>query len=176
MTTRRSGFRQRSVGFRRTTDWGLGPQNLGTTISASGKQLWSFSTASAQNLTVVRTRGWISYYLRSADVATAGFRGASGIYLMTEDAFAVGVTAALDPLEDSNSDMWLWHFFFDLRAITGTLPDLGSAAVVRQEIDSKAMRKGFDPERVMVGVTGVVETVSASMSAFADTRQFFKQG
>ena len=106
-----------------------------------------------------------------------GFRGAHGIYLMTEDAFSVGVTAALDPLIDSNADMWLWHSFFDVRMITATPADGSNAfaAVSRIEIDSKAMRKGFDPERVMVGVTGVTETGAAAVAILAgETRQLFK--
>ncbi len=117
----------------------------------------------------------VRYYLTAAASVGDGFRGASGIYLMTEDAFTVGVTAFLDPLLDANSDMWLWHSFFDVRAITATITDGVNAvgAVVTQEIDSKAMRKGFDPERVMVGVTGVIETGVASMQVFADTRQLF---
>ena len=128
MAIRQRGFPRQS---RRRVDWGIGPQNLGTTISATGTQLWSTGTQPSENLTVVRTRGAISYYLRLADISIAGFRGASGIYMMTSAAFAIGVTATLDPLDEANSDMWLWHSFFDVRATTSTLADMGSAAVVR---------------------------------------------
>ena len=105
-----------------------------------------------------------------------GFRLASGIYMMTEDAFAQGGIAALDPIDDQNSDMWLWHSFADIRAITATIGDGVNAvsAVVRQEIDSKAMRKNFDPERVMVGVTQAIEAGTATMEIEAATRQLFK--
>ncbi len=96
--------------------------------------------------------------------------------MMTEDAFAVGATAALDPLTDANSDMWIWHSFFNVVAVSATIADGGNAVSgsVRQEIDSKAMRKGFDPERVMVGVTEVVEAGAASLQVVADTRQLLK--
>ena len=170
--TRRGAFPARS---QRIRDWGVGPQEAGAVISADGKLLWSAGTAPIQNLMVIRTRGWISYYLLTTDAAGGGFRGASGIYLMTEDAFAVGATAVLDPLIDSNSDMWLWHSFFDVRSITATIADgvNAGAVLVRQEIDSKAMRKGFDPERVMVGVTGVIEGGTSTVRVQADTRQLF---
>ena len=174
MTTRRSGFQPRSRSSR-IKDWGIGPQSVGGTLAADGKQLWSGGTTPGQNLTVIRTRGWVSYYLTTASVVGAGFRGASGIYMMTEDAFAIGVTAALDPILDANSDMWLWHSFFDVRAITATIADgvNAQACVMRQEIDSKVMRKGFDPERVMVGVTGALESASAVIEIQAETRQLF---
>ena len=174
MTTRRSGFQHR--GPRRTTDWGLGPQTAATSMAASGTFLWGSGTSLAQNFTVVRTRGWLHVVLTTVSGPGAGFEGASGIYMMTEDAFTVGVTAALDPISDANSDMWLWHSFFDVRAITGTISDGVNAGSchVRQEIDSKAMRKGFDPERVMVGVTEVIEIGTCVAEVFADTRQLFK--
>ncbi len=171
--TRRSVFQPRSP--RRIVDWGLGPANS-VTITSPGKQLWTTGTSPSQNLTVIRTRGMIEYALITANAAGSGFVGASGIYMMTEDAFAVGVTAALDPLLDSNSDMWLWHSFFQTHAITSTIADgvNAVAAYHRVEIDSKAMRKNFDPERVMVGVTGVLETGTASLNIHADSRQLFK--
>ena len=124
---------------------------------------------------MIRTRGQFAAYMETGGAAGNGFRGAAGIYMMTEDAFAVGVTAALDPLVDANSDMWLWHTFFDVRQNTNTLSDGANAfgMTFRTEIDSKAMRKGFDPERVMVGVTGVVETNAATVRIQADTRQLF---
>ena len=173
MTIRRGGFRPRS---RIMTDWGIGPQAQNLGHSSTAIALWSSGTTPAQNLTLLRTRGFVSYILTSAAAVGDGFLGASGIYMMTEDAFAIGATAALNPLSDANSDMWIWHSFFDVRAITATLADGVNAgsAVYKQVIDSKAMRKDFDPERVMVGVTGVIESGTAVMEVNADTRQLFR--
>ena len=97
--------------------------------------------------------------------------------MMTEDAFAIGVTAALDPLVDANSDMWLWHSFGAVTSPSGTFADGVNAfsIVQRIEIDSKAMRKNFDAERVMVGVTGAIEEGTATMVMKADTRQLLMQ-
>ncbi len=176
MAFQRRGSRQLIPGrSARIKDWGLGPSILGGSLSSTGKLLWATGTAPSQNLTVIRTRGLVQVVLTASDIAAGGFAGAHGIYMMTEDAFAVGVTAALDPLTDANSDMWLWHSFFDVRSITATIADGVNAfgVVSRIEIDSKAMRKGFDPERVMVGVTGVNEFGVAVAQITADCRQLF---
>jgi len=95
---------------------------------------------------------------------------------MTQDAFAVGVTAALDPIDDANSDMWIWHKFFEVAGITTSIADGVNAqsAVVRQEIDSKAMRKGFDIERVLVLVTEVIEVGAATMTINGQSRVLVK--
>ena len=114
--------------------------------------------------------------LLTAAAAGDGFFGATGIYMMTEDAFAIGGTAALDPIDDANSDMWIWHSFWDVRAITTTISDGVNAVAASQRIviDSKAMRKGFDPERVMVMITQVIESGTATAEMNAETRQLFK--
>ena len=171
---RRSGFQHR--GPRRPTDWGVGPSEIGTDRTSSQTFIWSTGTTPAANLTLIRTRGWVNYYLTAVDAIGSGFSGASGIYMMTEDAFLTGNAAALDPVVDANSDMWIWHSFFDVRAITATIGDgvNAQAVVQRQMIDSKAMRKEFDPERVMVGVTEIVEIGTCTMSVFAECRQLFK--
>ncbi len=171
-----SRFPQRSGSSRRNTDWGVGPAVDNQTISASGKLLWNLGTTPGINFTVIRTRGTVTVGLQSGGVG-AGFIGAHGIYMMTEDAFAVGVTAALDPLVDANSDMWLWHSFFHVAVLSATFGDgvNANAAFSRIEIDSKAMRKDFDPERVMVGVTGITELGAAVAAVNAETRQLLMQ-
>ncbi len=171
MTIRRSRFQPRS---QRIKDWGTGP-STSHDHTATGKILWTTGTTPSQNLTLIRTRGHVQAILKTAAAAGDGFTGAHGIYMMTEDAFAVGVTAALDPSLDHNSDMWLWHSFFNIQAITATIADGVNAfcAVSKIDIDSKAMRKNFDPERVMVGVTGVGEQGTATMEVTGTTRQLF---
>ena len=174
MAFRRSGSRQLTRGSRKSSDWGVGPAVANQTLSATGKLLWTTGvTPVANSLTVARTRGHVIVVLLTAGSASAGFFGAHGIYMMTEDAFAVGVTAALDPLVDSSSDMWIWHSFWGVNATTATIADGVNAvgAVSRIDIDSKAMRKDFDGDRVMVGVTGVTEIGAATAVVNADVRQ-----
>ena len=161
---------------RRTTDWGTGPGTLVQAITTSGKTLWNVGTSPVQNFTVIRTRGLVSTYLTVAGGIGEGFEGAHGIYMMTEDAFAVGVTAASDPLADADSDNWLWYSYFNQHAITATISDgvNALACVQRIVIDSKAMRKDFDPEMVMVGVTGVIEIGTSTLQVHARSRQLLK--
>ena len=115
-------------------------------------------------------------YLTVAAAAGDGFFGASGICVVSEDAFNVGVTAVPKPLDDDDSDLWLWHNFFDIAALSVTLTDGVNAmgANLRLEIDSKAMRKGFDSKSVIVGVTQVVERGTATVEHHARTRILFK--
>ena len=174
MTTPRRGFQSRAP--RRIVDWGLGPAVAVESFTVASTSIWTLGTTPSQNLTVVRTRGIAHVILTAAAAIGDGFNGAFGIYMMTEDAFAAGDASALDPVDDANSDMWLWHHYFSVKAVTGTISDGVNAASCshRIEIDSKAMRKNFDPERVMVGVTQVVEQGTATMEIFAETRQLFK--
>ena len=170
--TRRGGFPPRRA---KNLTWGLGPQGAGQLLTVTGKTLWTTGTTPSQELTLMRTRGFVSVTQQSATAIGDGFFGAHGIYMMTEDAFNIGVTAALDPLTDANSDMWIWHHFFETRAITSTEGDGANAVagVSRIDIDSKAMRKSFDPERVMVGVTGVRLNGTAVAEMHAEVRQLF---
>jgi len=170
---RRGSPARGQVRSRRNTDWGVGPQSVQQTVSADITFIWTSGTTPSINFTLIRTRGVLTIVLTASASALDGFRGASGIYMMTEDAFAVGDSAALDPLDDANADMWLWHSFWDVRGGIGSANDV--AQVVRIEIDSKAMRKDFDPERVMVGVTQAVEVGTATLVHNADTRQLLMQ-
>jgi len=174
VATRRGGFRPRQ-GPRSVRDWGVGPTARNVGIAGDGKAIWTNGVTPNANFTILRTHGIVSVVLTAAASAGDGFLGAHGIFMATEDSFAIGVTAMLDPFNDANSDMWFWHSFFDVRAITATLSDGVNAvtAVSRIVIDSKAMRKGFDPERVLVGVTSVVESGVAVCEVNADTRMLF---
>ncbi len=157
--------------------WGVGPEAIGGSETADFTTLWSGAVTNTANIvTLIRTRGWIHYFLTTSSAAGAGFQLASGIYLMTEDAFAAGSASALDPITDASSDLWIWHSFADVRTVTATIADGANAqsVSVRQEIDSKAMRKGFDSERVMVGVTQGIETGTCTAEFEAQTRQLFK--
>ena len=156
----------------RSSEWGFGPQVDNQTLSANGKLLWNVGVVPADNNTIIRTRGEVMVTMLTGASASAGFEGAHGIYMMTSKAFAIGVTAALDPLEDATSEMWLWHSFWNVHLVTATISDGVNArsAVHRAVIDSKAMRKDFDAERVLVGVTGVIEVGTATAVISGNSR------
>ncbi len=163
---------------RRPTDWGLGPEQDGLiAIAANATVLWSAGVVPVATVfTIMRIRGYVSVWLEASAGIGDGFAFAHGIYMMDSDSFAVGVTAALDPIGDADSDQWIWHSFGDVRTITATIADGVNAGSVynRIEIDSKAMRKGFDSERVLVGVTQFVETGTATVEMHADSRVLVK--
>ena len=174
MPRQRGGFRSPSP--RRLTDWGFGPATTDQAMASSGKFGWLTGVVPLHKSTIVRTRGLVTVTLLSANVAGDGFFGAHGICVVSEDAFAVGQTAIPHPLDDSDSDMWIWHSFFDVRASSGTFTEGVNAAgaVSRIEIDSKAMRRNLDETKVLVGISAVVESGAATADLNAETRMLFK--
>ena len=178
MTLRR-GFHGRSspVRAKRITNWGLGPQAIDVEFSATGSQIWSTGAVLTIEaaVTLVRLRGLCSFYQTVADAPGTGFAGAVGIGLVTSQAFAVGVTAVPTPVTEVGWEGWLYHRFFDTRAITATIADgVNAVAVTNQfEIDSKAMRKWTDNFTLM-GVVEVVEIGIGTVQMHADTRTLIK--
>ena len=174
---RRSGYsHRRNGGPRRVTEWAEGVQEVDGAITASVKQLWSAAVAvTATGVTIVRTRGYVRAHLNSADAVGAGFAGAFGIGLAQTDALAIGVTALPGPVSDLEWEGWLWHQFFDIRAVTATIADGVNAASASQffEIDSKAMRK-FEDGVQLFGITEATEDTNATMEVQADTRMLIK--
>ena len=111
----------------------------------------------------------------TAAAAGDGFFGAVGLGKVSEQAAGVGVTAVPSPMDEENWDGWLWHSYFDIRAITATIADGVNAGIAYQRlvIDSKAMRK-VDSADVIVGAISVVESGTATMEMNADSRQLIK--
>jgi len=162
---------------RRSTDWGFGPDMLSQSVTASVKLLGTTSVTLADPATIVRIRGLLHLTLTGFAGAGEGFAGAAGIALVNADAFAQGINSIPGPLSDSNWDSWMWHSFFDVRSITGTIADGANAAGIDQrvEIDSKAMRK-WDPADIMVLMTEFVESGNATVKVNADSRILVKNG
>ena len=169
------GFRS-PIRSRRLTDWGFGPRDRDSVFSASSQSAWSTAvTVASEKMTIVRLRGGVRVHLNSADAIGAGFFGAMGIGIVTQPAFAAGGAALPGPLTEANWDGWLWHNFFDIRAVTATIADGVNAAGASLwlPIDSKAMRK-IETEEILFGITEVVESVNATMEQQADTRVLLK--
>jgi len=175
MTRSRRGFPLQTRS-RRNTDWSFGPDSVDQTASASLSLLWSTGLQpTGDGFTLVRTRGALNMYLTVATAAGDGFSGASGLCIVTVDAFNAGVASLPDPIADAGSDIWFWHEFFDIHTLTTTLADGVNAvgAHVRIAIDSKAMRK-MDGTMVIAGVTQFVERGTATVEHHADTRILVK--
>jgi len=167
-----------SRGPRRQTAWQQGPESVGTAIAATGSTFFGAtgaSMASGREVTIVRIRGFAHLVMNICDAAQGGFRGALGIGIATTEAVAAGIAAVKTPLADVDWDGWMWHHFFDLRAVTSTITDGVNSNSVEQEIviDSKAMRKISD-QQVLFGAIEVVEANISSMAVWANTRVLVK--
>ena len=162
---------------RRRTGWDLGPgQNAVTEItSTSVTILGSGIILLIDGATLVRTRGSFQAYLTAVAGAGQGFHGAIGIGIVNEDAFAVGVSTIMDPITDADFDGWLYHRFFDIHSVTGTLADgVNSVGVETSfEVDSKAMRKVTDGD-VLFAAVEMSEDGTAVADVFFDSRMLFK--
>ena len=163
---------------KRTTAWGVGPQDRDGTLGTSGVALWSSGvTTSSGKVTLVRLRGLAMVQLLTADAVGAGMHGAVGIGIATSAAFVAGAGSLPTPLTEIDWDGWLWHNVFDVRAITATRADGVNSNGARQimEIDSKAMRK-FDEDMTLFGAWETVESTNSSIEMQATTRGLFKLG
>ena len=172
------GFPRRS-GTKRSTSWANGAAAADVAITATGKGLWTTGVvlSAALKVTIVRTRGLANILLTSATAAGDGFHGALGLALVPTTAFVAGSAAIPGPFTEEDWDGWLWHSYFDVRAITATIADGVNAALVsqRMEIDSKAMRI-FDEDMTLVGMFEVVESGTAVAELHASTRLLVKLG
>ncbi len=165
----------RTAGKKRLTDWAFGVDILNQTIDASEKILGTTSLTTAEQQTIVRVHGVLHVTLITASVAGAGFLGAAGIALVNTDAFGQGINSIPGPLTDAHWDSWLWHSFWDVRALTGTIGDGANSGAAHQRIaiDSKAMRR-WDPAETLVIMVEGVEVGAASATLNCDTRILVK--
>jgi len=172
---RHRGFPARSRS-RRITAWGLGPADADGALSASGAALWSQGIVITVNeVTLVRIRGNLRIIIKSSSAAGDGYRGASGIGIVTKEAFAAGAVSMPTPQSNADWDGWLWHSFWTVQAITATIADGVNAAAVSKdiEIDSKAMRKWND-DMTLFGMHEVVELGTSTIEFQADSRLLVK--
>jgi len=181
--------RSRSVPVRsprRKTSWQIGPET-GTngsaqSITATGSTGASVGAQSAvDGNTLVRTRGELLLTLLAAAAAGDGFIGAFGIGVVTAQAFGIGITALPTPIDEEDWDGWLYHRYFSVVSSSIISDTVSSAddfanavsAVLRVEIDSKAMRKV--PENMTVAaVLQVTEVGTATMTWNFNSRMLIK--
>ena len=178
---RRSSFVASSrVRERRLTSWALGPGGGDddfdvTSVSAGGDVILGQGvTPTIPNMTLVRIRGKLFFHLTSADGAGSGYTFGVGIGIVSNDAFAVGVTAVPKPIADADWPGWLWYDFVSAKAPIGAI----SAANWQQvpqviTIDSKAMRKFRNNETLFV-IVELAEVTSAVMEIACMTRILLK--
>ena len=161
---------------KRQVAWTAGPGGSGiTSITASGSSIVGSGLESTDldELTLTRTRGILDIFMDGPGVTDGdGYFGAFGIGIVTEPAFAIGITAVPTPITEISWNGWLWHTFFSVHDGDVSLaPNDG----VRQRfmIDGKAQRK-LGQDEVLMGVIEVVEIGAATLNVFFDTRVLWK--
>ena len=150
----------RSRGFRPQTSWAAVTPSTEMTVPAATKLLFgSFTTG--QPSTVRRTFGILNW---RSDQTVNDERpmGAFGMCVVSNEAFAAGVASMPGPFTDADSDLWFVHqFMFAAFEQAGTVDGFETAAGQQYIINSKAMRKVTDDERVVM----VMENGHASQGA-----------
>ncbi len=159
-------------GARRQFQWVAGAdQGYGAVATGGSTLLESFapSDATLTKPTVVRVRGVVSVQPQafSADVT---IKGAWGIGVVSDSAFAIGITAVPKPFDDASWGGWLaWQgFHYVVEFIDGT----GFVAPADREytIDSKAMRKVGDEETIVI----VAQSQAGAFDISSNLRMGFK--
>ena len=149
MATRRRFTSARRGSYRPPTDWSS-VSNAGlTNIAATTKILVASFQVVGSSHTVKRTRGlihWKSDQLTASEYTI----GAFGMCVVSEDAFAAGVASIPGPFSDASSDLWMVHQYVVSDMIFGTAVGFDSMGGRSYEIDSKAMRKVSEEERLVV--------------------------
>ena len=157
---------------RKDRAWALGPEAVSVTASNSSSLLWTNGViTSLAKVTIARIRGHGRIILSAAAAINDGFAGALGIGVVAQNAFAAGIASLPIPVTDSDWDGWMWHNFFDIRAISATIADgVNSVSTVFDfDIDTKAMRKLGD-EQVVFGAIEFTETGTSTLFFSADSR------
>ena len=137
-------------GPRKGTDWSAStPVAAFVNVGGSAVALLETFTPIAGGETVIRTRGLFTW-MSDQTGANESQIGAVGIGVVSEQAATVGITAIPHPDTDAAWGGWLWHSYFASRlefvSAVGVLPEMAHNIV----IDSKAMRKVGENERLVV--------------------------
>ena len=170
MAHSRRGFRSRTPGLRRATSWQFGPgDNAFDAFSADATVIIGTGTQIlADGLTLVRTRGSLSFPRFTAGSAGDGFVGAHGMVVVSTEAFAAGAAAMPAPLDDADNDGWLVHQFIENISSVA-----GSGSTLSFDIDSKAMRK-LESSDIIAWILQVVEIGVSTGSVQGNSRMLFK--
>jgi len=169
---RRFGRSRFSRGPRKAVDWSASA-GLAAPVSvpAASAVLLEIFTPIMGGETVIRTRGMLGWLSDQATVDEEQF-GAFGIAVVSEQAATVGATAVPHPVTDAAWGGWLYHTYFfsklEFADATGVNPNI----MHTMAIDSKAMRKVDEGDRLIT----VVENIHATHGfRFANNERFLSK-
>ena len=139
-------------GSKRHGEWSSStPLTALTVLAGSTALLTQIFVPQDAGETIIRTRGLFGW---SSDQTSAGEdqMGAVGIGVVSEQAATVGITAVPHPDTDAAWGGWLWHSYYASRLSAASAVGFEPGMFHRITIDSKAMRKLGESERMIVVV------------------------
>ena len=146
----RRGGRTFTRGVRRPVDWSASAnQSAMVPVAAATAVLLESFTPIVGGETVIRTRGIFTWQTDQL-IASEDQFGAVGMCVVTAQAVSVGISAIPHPATDAAWGGWLWHSFF--ASSWSFLSSTGVEANIQHQIiiDSKAMRKVDEDERLVM--------------------------
>ena len=167
----RTPMRGSRQGKSRRTEWfeGVGGVTPVAFTASSVSLLGSGIITNVGEETLIRTRGLLDIFLKTAGSAGDGFFGAIGIGLVSSAAFTGGIASVPTPITELAWDGWLWHTFFSVHGDQVSGEAARGSGHYRKEIDSKAMRI-VEGEMTLYAAAEVVEVGVATMDIFLNTR------
>ena len=145
----RAGFTR---GPRKATDWSASSALVGpVSIPANTKVLLETFIPIAGGETVIRVRGMFAWTSDQQAASEEQF-GAFGICVVSDIAAAAGVASIPSPGEEAAWGGWLYHSFFFSKLAFASGVGIMPGVMHRIEIDSKAMRKVDEDDRLVVVV------------------------
>jgi len=164
-------FRSFRRGARKPTDWSAsGVLGAPVAIPGNGVNLLEVFTPIVGGETVVRTRGMFGWM--TDQVVSDEFQfGAFGLAVVTAQAVSVGITAVPHPATDAAWGGWFYHSYFASAVEFISADGVNTELMHTQIIDSKAMRKVDEDERIIA----VVENMSSFGLEFINFERFLSK-
>ncbi len=162
--------RGRTVSKKRHGDWvGSAAVDGSTALAASTVLLDQVFIPDAPGETVIRTRGLFGVE-SDQSAASESANGAVGIGVVSAQAVSVGITAVPHPVTDAGWNGWFWHSYWNSTVRVSSA--VGFQNLLRNiTIDSKAMRKVGDEERVVIVLEN---SATVGVRFFMDVRIYSK--
>ncbi len=157
-------------GPKRLTDWVCTDAASGGTAYkslAAGAAVLDQSVASDSPETLIRTHGSLNVQTDQDGADEEAF-GAYGMCVVSNQAFAIGVTAIPTPYTDADSDLWFVHGYWYAPVRFGTAVGFQNVSQTFS-FDSKAMRRVSPDETIVIvlengsGANGIVYSYNFGM-------------
>jgi len=167
---RRFGRSPRS-GPRRATDWSASADLTAfVALAGSTSAITQVFTPLAGGETIIRTRGIFSWKTDNQAASENQF-GAYGIAVVSEPAATVGITAVPTPGTDGAWGGWLYHTYFASGTNFSSGVGVAFDGIYTITIDSKAMRKIDEDDRLIM----VVQNLSVTGMQFWDSERLLSK-